>query len=64
MAKVTEIKPFHKVFTYEVKMIIQVMGDDEALARKKLDAEGGFVSNRKVELINNAALYNEFSLIK
>ena len=61
MAKVTEIKPTHKVFTYEVKMIVQVLGDDEEAAKKKLDTEGGFVSNREVTLIKSASLYNEFS---
>jgi hypothetical protein len=64
MAKITEIKPTHKVFTYEVKLIIQVLGDEEEAAKKKLDAEGGFVSNREVTLLKTAPLYNEFSLGK
>ena len=59
MAKVTEIKPTHKVFTYNVNMLIQVLGDDEEAARKKLDSEGGFVSKREVTLVNTAELHNE-----
>lgn len=59
MAKVTEIKPVHKVFTYNVNMLIQVLGDDEEAARKKLDTEGGFVSKREVTLVNTAELHNE-----
>ena len=59
MAKVTEIKPTHKVFTYNVTMLIQVLGDDEEAAKKKLDSEGGFVSKREVTLVNTAELHNE-----
>jgi hypothetical protein len=59
MAKVTEIKPTHKVFTYNVNMLIQVLGDDEEAAKKKLDSEGGFVSKREVTLVNTAELHNE-----
>lgn len=60
MDNVTEIKTSHKVFTYNVNMLIQVLGDDEEAARKKLDSEGGFVSKREVTLINTAELHNEF----
>jgi hypothetical protein len=60
MAKVTEIKTSHKVFTYNVNMLIQVLGDDESEAKDRLDKEGGFVSKREVTLINTAELHNEF----
>jgi hypothetical protein len=61
MDNVTEIKPTQKVFTYNVNMLIQILGDDEEAAKKKLDTEGGFVSKREVTLVNTAELHNEFS---
>jgi len=60
MDNVTEIKPSHKVFTYNVNMLIQVLGDDESAAKDRLDKEGGFVSKREVTLVNTAELHNEF----
>lgn len=60
MDNVTEIKTSHKVFTYNVNMLIQVLGEDESDAKDRLDKEGGFVSKREVTLINTAELHNEF----
>ena len=49
----------YKVFTYNVNLNIQVIAEDETIAKAKLDSEGGFVSNREVVLLNTADLYNE-----
>jgi hypothetical protein len=45
-----------KCFTYEVKMIVQVLADDETSASEKLDREGGYVSDRKTKLVAATAL--------
>jgi hypothetical protein len=41
-----------KVFTYEVKMIVSVFDTDEKLAQGKLDKDGGYVSKRKITLLD------------
>jgi hypothetical protein len=43
-------------FTYEVKMVIQVLADNEDNARKQLDEKGGYVSSRVVKLIDSVPL--------
>jgi len=45
-----------KCYTYEVKMIIQVLADDEATATQQLDEKGGYVSDRQVKLIKSTDL--------
>jgi len=45
-----------KCFTYEVKMTVLVLADDETSASEKLDREGGYVSDRKTKLIAATAL--------
>lgn len=47
-----------KVFTFEVTMIIQLLGADESKAREQLDAQGGYVTSRTVELVHKTDLYN------
>jgi len=63
MAKsnVTPIKdtPISKVFTYQVNMIIQILAEDEDMAKGKLDREGGYITKRDLELLNVAVLHNE-----
>lgn len=46
-------------YSYEVKMIVHIIGDDEAKARKDLDDKGGIVTKRDVRLLNTATLYGE-----
>jgi hypothetical protein len=41
-----------KVFTYEVKMIVSVFDTDDKSAQSKLDKDGGYVSQRKVTLLD------------
>ena len=45
------------VYTYAVDMIVSVFAEDEETARKALDENGGFVSNRNVELKDTVAIY-------
>lgn len=45
-------------FTYEVKMIIQVMAEDEIKASESLDKNGGYVTKREVKLLDTVALHN------
>lgn len=40
------------VFTYEVKMIVSVFDTDDKSAQDKLDKDGGYVSKRKVTLLD------------
>jgi hypothetical protein len=60
MAKITEIKPTHKLFTYSVNMLVHVFAENEAESKEKLDKEGGFVSKREASLVATARLHNEF----
>lgn len=48
-----------KCYTYEVKMVVQVISDDdEQAARAKLDKEGGYVTKRDVSLADVVSLYS------
>ena len=47
-----------RCFTYEVKMIIQILADNEETAKKQLDDKGGYVSSRKVSLLDSVPLLN------
>jgi len=51
--------PVSKVFTYQVNMIIQVLAEDEDMAKAKLDRDGGYITKRDLELLNVAVLHNE-----
>lgn len=57
MKKEKDKKPV-SCFTYEVKMIIQILADDEPSAKEKLDREGGYVTKRDVVLKDSVVLYN------
>jgi hypothetical protein len=45
-----------RCFTYEVKMVIQILADSEDAAKKQLDDKGGYVSSRVVKLIDSVPL--------
>ena len=49
--------PTH-AYTYEVKMIIQILAEDEKSARERLDGQGGYVTSREVNLKDSVALFN------
>jgi hypothetical protein len=57
MKKEKDKKPV-SCFTYEVKMIIQILADDEPSAKEKLDKEGGYMTKRDVVLKDSVVLYN------
>ena len=48
-----------RCFTYKVEMMVQVLADDEKAAREQLDKSGGYVSSRKVNLMDSVLLYTE-----
>ena len=60
-SNITPIKdtPISKVFTYQVNMIIQILAEDEDMAKAKLDRDGGYITKRDLELLNVAVLHNE-----
>ena len=58
---VTPIKdtPISKVFTFQVNMVVQILAEDEDMAKAKLDRDGGYITKRDLELLNVAVLHNE-----
>ena len=60
-AKTVKVKEekITKCYTYEVRMVVQVISDDdEQTARTKLDKEGGYVTKRDVSLADVVSLYS------
>lgn len=53
-----------KCYTYEVKMIIQVLADNETTATAQLDEKGGYVSDRQVKLLKSTDLSSKGKLPK
>jgi hypothetical protein len=47
-----------RAFTYEVKMIVQILAEDEKEARSRLDNQGGYVTSREVALKDTIPLFN------
>ena len=45
-------KDLTKVYTYKVTMIVEVPSRDEQNALQTLDQTGGYMTDRKVELLN------------
>ena len=45
-------------YTYKVEMIIQVLADTEDKARTLLDDKGGYVTSRKVSVLDSVTLNN------
>lgn len=58
---INKIKQIKKTqcFSYEVKMLVHVIAEDEITARTQLDEKGGIVTKRDVELVNTSTLYGE-----
>ena len=46
-------------FSYEVKMLVHIIADNEATAKSQLDEKGGIVTKRDVQLVNTSILYGE-----
>ena len=47
------------VYSYKVTMLVHVVADDPIEARKKLDEQGGIVTQRDVKVLNTQALYSD-----
>jgi hypothetical protein len=47
------------VYSYQVNMLVHVVADTPDEARKKLDDQGGIMTQRDVELVHSAVLYGE-----
>ena len=45
-------------YTYEVKIVVQILGEDEKEARSRLDNQGGYVTSREVVLKDSIPLFN------
>ena len=60
-SNITPIKdtPISKVFTFQVNMVVQILAEDEDMAKAKLEREGGYITTREVDLLNTAMLHNE-----
>jgi hypothetical protein len=54
----TKEKDSTKCYTYAVTMIIQVIAESEQSAKDKLDKEGGYVTNRVINLVDSVSLYS------
>lgn len=52
-------KKITAVYSYQVTMLVHVVADDAIEARKKLDEQGGIVTQREVEVLNAQPLYGE-----
>ena len=58
ITKIKETKPT-QCFSYEVKMLVHIIADNEATAKSQLDEKGGIVTKRDVQLVNTSILYGE-----
>jgi hypothetical protein len=45
-------------FTYKVEMIVQILAEDEVKASEQLEKSGGYVTSRKVALMDSVPLFN------
>ena len=57
MEKVAKVST--RCYTYEVKMVAIVLASNEEEAESLLNNQGGYVSIRKVELIDDKPIYQE-----
>lgn len=45
-------------YTYKVEMILQILAEDEPNAAEQLEKNGGYVTSRKVTLMDSISLFN------
>ena len=45
-------------YTYKVEMIVQILAEDEPKAADQLEKNGGYVTSRKVTLMDSISLFN------
>ena len=58
MAAKKEDLKITKCYTYEVKMLVQVIAENELEANEKLDSQGGHVTKRETTLKDTVSLYS------
>ena len=46
------------VYKYEVKMIVSLFAENELQALQQLDAQGGFIISRKVNLLEKTEIHS------
>jgi hypothetical protein len=51
-------------YTYKVEMIIQILAEDEPKANEQLEKNGGYVTSRKVVLMDSVPLFNGQAEVK
>jgi hypothetical protein len=44
-------------YTYKVELVVQILAKDAITATKKLDSDGGYVTSRKVTLLNTVPVH-------
>jgi hypothetical protein len=49
-------------YTYNVEMLILILAEDEPKAAEQLEKSGGYVTTRKVTLMDSVPLFNGTSL--
>ena len=59
LVKEKETQKPTQLFSYEVIMLVHIIGDDETSAKTQLDEKGGIVTKRDVKLLNAVPLYGE-----
>jgi hypothetical protein len=52
-------KDLTQCFSFEVKMLVHIIADNETTAKTQLDEKGGIVTKRDVKLLNTITLYGE-----
>jgi hypothetical protein len=45
-------------YTYKVEMIVQILAEDEPKAADQLEKQGGYITSRKVTLMDSVPLFN------
>ena len=48
-----------KCYTYEIKLLIQVLAENKDAADDRLEKEGGYVSRRDVEFISETQVWED-----
>jgi hypothetical protein len=46
-------------YTYEVKMVIQILAPNKDVADAKLERDGGYISKREVNFVRSTVLYED-----
>jgi hypothetical protein len=54
---IDEVEPTF-CYTYKVEMLVQVVSKDEPSAAEFLEKNGGYITSRKISLMDVVSLYN------